>query len=106
MEEWVDIPGYEGLYQITRDGKIRNVTNGNKLLGNVNSHGYVVVSLTKNGRKKDCKVHRLLALTFCQIRTTMTASTTRTATNLTTACKTWSGARRDTITGTRGKFLA
>lgn len=64
MEEWVDIPGYEGLYQITRDGKIRNVTNGNKLLGNVNSHGYVVVSLTKNGRKKDCKVHRLLALTF------------------------------------------
>ena len=64
MEEWADIPGYEGLYQITRGGRIRNVTNGNNLLGNVNSHGYVVVSLTKNGRKKDCKVHRLLALTF------------------------------------------
>lgn len=64
MEEWYDVLGYEGLYEITETGKVRNCKTGTKLSGNINSHGYVVVSLTKNGKKKDCKLHRLLAMTF------------------------------------------
>lgn len=64
MTEWFDIPGYEGLYEITARGEVRNAKTRNYLNGNVNSHGYIVVSLTKNGKKKDCKLHRLLALTF------------------------------------------
>lgn len=64
MTDWHDIPGYEGLYQIRTDGAVRNVKTLNYLNGNVNSHGYMVVSLTKNGKRKDCKLHRLLALTF------------------------------------------
>ena len=64
MEEWYDVLGYEGLYEITETGKVRNCKTGTQLSGNINSHGYVVVSLTKNGKKKDCKLHRLLAMTF------------------------------------------
>lgn len=63
-DEWRDIPGYEGLYQVTRDGKVRNSRNGNRLYGNVNSHGYIVVSLSRDGKKKDCKLHRVLAMAF------------------------------------------
>ena len=58
-----DIPGYEGLYKIREDGVvIRN--NGAELRGNINSYGYRVVRLSKNGRQKDYKVHRLLAAAF------------------------------------------
>lgn len=64
MTEWFDIPGYEGLYQIRADGTVRNAKTNNYLSGNVNSHGYMVMSLTRDGKKKDCKLHRLLALTF------------------------------------------
>lgn len=59
-----DIPGYEGSYLISEDGQVWNKKTGAAMHGNVNSHGYKVVSLTKDGCKKDCKLHRLLALTF------------------------------------------
>lgn len=58
-----DIAGYEGLYKIGRDGVVVK-RDGTRLLGSVNSYGYRVVSLTKNGKKKDHKVHRLLAKAF------------------------------------------
>lgn len=59
-----DVPGYEDQYTISERGHIWNKRTGGQLFGNVNSHGYMVVSLTKNGKKKDCKLHRLLALAF------------------------------------------
>lgn len=59
-----DIPGYEGSYLISEDGQIWNKKTGAAMHGNVNSHGYMVFSLTQNGKKKDCKLHRLLAMTF------------------------------------------
>ena len=58
-----DIPGYEGLYKIREDGVVIR-KNGTVLHGSINSYGYRVVSLTKNGKKKDAKVHRLLAVAF------------------------------------------
>lgn len=58
------IRGYEGLYDITEDGIVTNLKTGNILDGSVNSYGYRVVSLHKNGKRKICKVHRLLATTF------------------------------------------
>ena len=50
-----DIPGYEGSYLISEDGQIWNKKTGAAMHGNVNSHGYMVFSLTQNGKKKDCK---------------------------------------------------
>lgn len=59
-----EIKGYEGFYDITDGGVITNLKTGVRLSGNINSYGYRVVSLTKNGHKKDFKVHRLLARAF------------------------------------------
>ena len=58
-----DIPGYEGVYRIRSDGKVFKA-DGMEMRGNINSYGYHVVSLTKHGKKKDYKVHRLVAITF------------------------------------------
>lgn len=61
--EWRSIIDYEGLYEVSNYGEVRK-TDGTMMRGNINSYGYRVVSLTKNGKKKDKKVHRLVALAF------------------------------------------
>jgi hypothetical protein len=58
-----DIPGYDGRYRISSEGKVYR-HDGAELRGNVNSYGYHVVSLMKQGKKTDCKVHRLVAIAF------------------------------------------
>lgn len=58
------IKGYEGLYEIFPNGTIVNSQTGWELRGNINSYGYRVVRLSKGGKSKDYKVHRLLAQTF------------------------------------------
>lgn len=63
MEIWVDIPNYEGLYEVSNYGNVRK-SDGTLMNGSLNSYGYRVVSLTKSGKKKDKKVHRLVASAF------------------------------------------
>lgn len=70
-EEWFDIPGYEGLYQITKNGIIRSLTYQGKIRDiplirkpNINRYGYAMMLLTKNKIRKNLSVHRLVALTF------------------------------------------
>lgn len=58
------IKGYEGIYEISETGRVFNCQTGQELKGNVNSYGYRVIALTKNGRKKDKKLHRLLVEAF------------------------------------------
>ena len=58
-----DIPGYEGLYRISEDGRVFK-TDGREMKGNYNSYGYRVVRLTKDKKPKDHKVHRLVAIAF------------------------------------------
>lgn len=61
IEEFRDVPGYEGLYEVSNLGRVRR--NGKILkLGKV--RGYLHVNLCKNGIKKQAKVHRLVALAF------------------------------------------
>ena len=77
MEEiWKPIVGYEDLYEISSFGNVRsldkyvNCKNNSKRLikGKVISqfinHGYKIVDLTKNGQRKHCRVHRLVAQAF------------------------------------------
>ena len=64
-EKWID--GYEGLYKIKEDGiVIRYYKNHSReLKGNLNSHGYLMVTLSCVGRKpKQVALHRLLAIAF------------------------------------------
>jgi len=68
---WKNIKGYEGLYQISDEGEVRSLGNGNSsnskeriLKPNKDKDGYLYVILYKNGKKKTIKIHRLVAEAF------------------------------------------
>lgn len=75
VEIWKDIPGYEGLYQVSNLGRVKSLgrilNNGRGqysikeaiLKQNPNEKGYLMVCLTDRG-KKTHKVHRLVAQSF------------------------------------------
>lgn len=62
IEEWSDVLGYEGLYEVSDQGRVRR--NGKILKPTEDRHGYLQVSLSKNGIVKRGKVHRLVAYAF------------------------------------------
>ena len=71
MEEevWKPIKGYEGLYEISNLGRVKSLnyrgTGKGKILKNIEDRkGYLKVCLTKNGRHKIFRVHRLVAEAF------------------------------------------
>lgn len=78
IEIWIDIPGYEGLYQVSNFGRIRSL-NRIKFNGKgyytlpariisiyyKSNHGYPTVHLTNsNGKKCVATIHRLVATAF------------------------------------------
>ena len=66
-EEWRDIQGYEGHYQVSNLGKVRSVKREPFVLkGDLQQNGYRRVYLWLNGRKKNLLVHRLVAETFIE----------------------------------------
>lgn len=80
IEEWRDIVGYEGLYQVSNLGNVKSLdreTKGrikgfkNKLKGkylkpDLMRSGHLRVTLYKNGTNKHLQVHRLVALSFIE----------------------------------------
>lgn len=64
MENWKDISGYEGYYQVSDKGNIRNVRTNNNLKHTMNNRGYEQVTLSKDGKKKTIRVHKLVADAF------------------------------------------
>ena len=78
MEEWRDVIGYEGLYQVSNLGNVksleRTVWNGKGyrvikegiLKAGKNGRGYLYVILFKGGKSKPCTVHRLVAEAFLE----------------------------------------
>lgn len=64
MEEWRAVPGYEGLYEVSDIGNVRNVRRNKLLRLTKTNNGYIQVSLFKNGIKTGLKVHRLVAQAF------------------------------------------
>lgn len=67
-EEWRDIVGYEGLYQVSNYGRIKSFhLKGIRIIRCLqNKDTYPTVGLTKNGKTKNYGVHVLVALTFIQ----------------------------------------
>lgn len=66
-EIWKDIPGYEGLYQVSNLGKVKSLYNyrgiGNLLKPKLKNN-YYQVGLRKNNIRKWVSIHRLVAKTF------------------------------------------
>lgn len=80
MEVWKDIEGYEGLYQVSNEGRIKSLAR-EWVAGDRNSkqyhdemimkqscddRGYKMVCLSKDGGRITKKVHKLVALAFIE----------------------------------------
>ncbi len=61
-EQWKDIEGYDGLYQISNFGRVRSFKRGKirYLKNGIDVWGYYRVSLHKNGKQKSLRIHRLV----------------------------------------------
>ena len=64
MEEWKNVIGYEGLYEVSNIGNVRNVRRNTLLKLSKTNYGYIQVYLYKNGIRTGLKVHRLVAQAF------------------------------------------
>ena len=80
IEEWRDIKGYDGLYQVSDWGRVKSLerkelfSNGKKLCERnrkekimklkTDKYGYLQVTLSKKGKQISYTVHRLVAEAF------------------------------------------
>jgi hypothetical protein len=65
-EEFKDIENYEGLYQVSNYGRVYSLISKKFLKTCKNNKNYLVVTLCKNGKKKNYQVHRLVAQAFLE----------------------------------------
>lgn len=75
-EIWKDINGYEGLYQVSNLGRVKSLErykeNHSKLqkieektkVPSIDNAGYLKVTLSKDNKSKNARIHRLVAETF------------------------------------------
>ena len=62
--EWRDIPGFDGRYNCSDNGDIYSLVSGIILRPTENNHGYMQVSLHKDGKQNQMIVHRIIAMVF------------------------------------------
>lgn len=67
-DEWKDVPGYEGLYQVSDEGRVvgtvRRGSSGNEIKSHIRRDGYRYVVLYKDAKGKNFALHRLVAMAF------------------------------------------
>ena len=63
-EKWLPVVGYEGLYEVSWSGRVRNARTGRVLSPTRNTTGYLKVALHAAGRRRDSLVHRLVLEAF------------------------------------------
>jgi hypothetical protein len=81
VEEWINIPDYEGYYQVSNLGRIKSLERITGVKNNIyvkcailkiglDSHGYPRVNLSKNSSQKIFKIHRVMAEVFFNHKST------------------------------------
>ena len=77
-EIWKDVFGYEGLYKVSNLGRVKSINRivnrgylnsprkiSEKIrIPSIDKYGYLFLRLSKNGKKKNLFVHRIVAETF------------------------------------------
>ena len=72
-EEWRDVVGYEGLYQVSSEGRVKSLERKDRLGRTVKERilkpgvvgsGYLMISLCTGGKQKMFSVHRLVCQAF------------------------------------------
>lgn len=70
-EQWRDIAGYKGLYQVSNKGRVKRCANNKQCKEKIlkqhlsrSRNGYLFVRLSKNDLVKNSLVHRLVAIAF------------------------------------------
>lgn len=75
-EVWKDIPGYEGLYQVSDSGRVKSINRyvpsksgslrlvRDRIMCLCQVNGYPSIQLNKFGKAKMWAVHRLMAMAF------------------------------------------
>lgn len=58
------IPGYEGLYSVSDDGRVFSHIRNRELKPKIDRYGYKVVTLFKDCKSHYITVHRIVAITF------------------------------------------
>ena len=69
VEEFRDIKGYEGIYQVSNLGRVKSlkrlrVPKERFLKVNTDGNGYLKVNLSFNGKVKNAVIHKLVAIAF------------------------------------------
>lgn len=64
MEEWRDIPGYEGYYQVSNIGRIKRISTDHILKPWCSKRGVKSVNLCKMNTCRTTRVHVIVASTF------------------------------------------
>lgn len=69
-EEWRPIRDFEGIFEISDHGRVRNLVTDRMLKGSIAHHNYRYVSLTIRQRVTSRSIHKLVAEAFLPPRPT------------------------------------
>lgn len=64
MTTWLPVVGFEGLYEASSEGDIRNTKTNSILSKNLMGAGYVKAALWKDGKRTQTSAHRIIAEAF------------------------------------------
>ena len=62
--KWTTVVGYEDLYLVSTNGKVYSIRSHKILAPRKHNAGYLRVTLSRNGKRKDAYIHRLMCEAF------------------------------------------